>query len=116
MTALRYFDVVLVIVAAPIMLLIGVPATGYLVGGGAWIVLRALGVAVDRYAGSVGGQGGELTLRLTYLLGRLFGLALAIIIVRQNASRNDGLTALVVIVVAFTMQLALSFANRPGSR
>lgn len=116
MTALRFFDVVLVVVAAPIMLLIGVPATGYLVGGGVWIALRAVGELVDRYAGSVGGQAGELTLRMSYLLGRLFTLAIAVILVRQDASRNDGLTALVVIVFAFTAQLALSFVNRPRSR
>ena len=45
--ALAYLDVVLLVVAAPIMLLIGVPAVGYLVGAGVWIALRAVGV-VDR--------------------------------------------------------------------
>ncbi len=39
---LRYFDVALVLVAAPILLLIGVSALGYLVGAGAWIALRAI--------------------------------------------------------------------------
>ena len=37
MPILRFFDVVLIVVAAPIMLLIGVPAAGYLIGAGAWI-------------------------------------------------------------------------------
>ena len=50
MAVLRYFDVVLLVLAAPIMLLIGVPAGGYLIGAGAWIVLRAVGVGVERYA------------------------------------------------------------------
>ena len=45
MPLLRFFDVALVVVAAPIMLLIGVPAAGYLIGAGAWIALRAVGVA-----------------------------------------------------------------------
>ncbi len=44
-TLLAYLDVVVLVVAAPIMLLIGVPAAGYLVGAGAWIALRAIGVA-----------------------------------------------------------------------
>ena len=35
---LRYFDVAVLVIAAPIMLLIGVPAGGYLLGAGAWIV------------------------------------------------------------------------------
>jgi hypothetical protein len=113
---LAYLDVVLLVVAAPIMLLIGVPAVGYLVGAGAWIVLRAVGVGVDRLAASIGDPTREITLRLGYLLGRLFLLAIAVILVRNGSGRDDGLTALVVIVFAFTAQLVLSFLTRPRSR
>ncbi len=113
---LAYLDVVLVVVAAPIMLLIGVPAVGYVVGAGAWIALRALGVVIDRVIPSLRDPRGEITLRLAYLLGRLFLLAIAVIVVRNGAGRDDGLTALVVIVFAFTAQLLLSFLTRPRSR
>jgi hypothetical protein len=115
-TALAYFDVVLLVVAAPIMLLIGVPAVGYLVGAGVWIVLRALGVAVDRAVASIGDPRREVTLRLAYLMGRLFTLAIAVIVVRNSVGRDDGLTTLLVIVFAFTAQLVLSFLNRPRLR
>ena len=113
LTVLAYFDVVLLVVAAPIMLLIGVPAVGYLVGAGAWIALRAVGLAVERAAGATDDPRREASLRLAYLLGRLFALAIAVILVRNGAGRDDGLTALVVIVFAFTVQLVLSFLNRP---
>ncbi|MGH2881361.1 MAG: hypothetical protein ACRDPA_01430 [Solirubrobacteraceae bacterium] len=115
-TVLTYLDVALLVVAAPIMLLIGVPAVGYLVGAGVWIVLRAVGVLIDRVVPSLSDPRGEVTLRLGYLLGRLFLLAIAVIVVRNGAGRDDGLTALVVIVFAFTMQLVLSFLtrSRPG--
>jgi hypothetical protein len=113
---LAYLDVVVLVVAAPIMLLIGVPAVGYLVGAGVWIVLRAVGVAIERVVPSLRDPRGEVTLRLAYLLGRLFTLAIAVILVRNGAGRDDGLTALVVIVFAFTMQLLLSFLSRPRSR
>ena len=43
---------------------------------------------------------------------RLFTLALAVILAR-GASKNDGLTALAVIVFAFTVQLATSAITRP---
>jgi hypothetical protein len=112
---LRYIDVVLVVLAAPIMLLIGVPADGYGIGAGAWIALRAVGVAVDRYAGSLD-QRREVPLRLAYLLGRLFALALTIILVRRGEGRDAGLTALVVIVFAYTVSLVASFTDRPRSR
>jgi hypothetical protein len=115
-TLLRYLDVVVVVVAAPILLLIGVPAIGYLIAGVVWILLRAAGVAVDRYASGIGDQPRELTLRLVYLLGRLFALALTVALVRKNEGRDDGLTALLVIVFAFTMQLLVSIPTRPKSR
>jgi len=116
LAALTYLDVVVLVVAAPIMLLIGVPAVGYLIGAVAWIVLRAVGVAVDRAARAADDPRREAGLRLAYLLGRLFLLAIAVILVRNGAGRDDGLTALLVIVFAYTVQLVLSFLNRPGTR
>jgi hypothetical protein len=113
---LAYLDVVVVALATPIVLLIGVSAVGYLVGAGVWIALRALGLAVDRAVVAVQDPRREITLRLGYLLGRLFLLAIAIILVRNGSGRDAGLTALVVIVFAFTMQLILTFLNRPRSR
>ncbi len=109
---LRWIDVVLLAVAAPIMLLIGVPADGYLIGAGAWIVLRAVGVAVEHFAGG-DRPGLEITLRLSFLLTRLFLLALVVILVRQHDGRDAGLTTLMVIVFAFTVEMIISFATRP---
>jgi hypothetical protein len=115
-TLLAYLDVVVLVVAAPIMLLIGVPAAGYLVGAGVWIALRAVGVVIDRVVPSLRDPRAEITLRLAYLLGRLFLLAIAVIVVRNGAGRDDGLTALLVVVFAFTTQLLTSFLTRPRTR
>jgi hypothetical protein len=115
MSLLNYFDVAIVVVAAPIMLLIGVPALGYGLGAGGWIALRAVGVAVER--GIVGRDARtQISARLGFMLGRLFLLALAVIVARQDGGRGAGLAALAVIVFAFTIQLGLSAANRPRSR
>jgi hypothetical protein len=113
---LRYFDVALLVVAAPIMLLIGVPAAGYLVGAGAWIALRAAGIAVERVADAVRDARQQIGLRLGYMLGRLFLLALAVILVRQSSGRDAGLAALAVVVFAFTVALVISAVTRPRSR
>ena len=115
MLLLRYLDVALVALAAPIMVLIGVPAVGYLAGAGAWVALRAVGVAVDRAAASAR-FGSEISIRLGYLLGRLFVLALAVILVRRGEGRDAGLAALLVIVFAFTVQLVCSAVTRPRRR
>jgi phosphotransferase system glucose/maltose/N-acetylglucosamine-specific IIC component len=111
---LRYFDVVLIAVAAPIMLLIGVPAVGYLLGAGAWIALRAVGVAVERMVSATSDSGRQISLRMTFMFSRLFLLALAVIAAR-GTSKNDGLTALVVIVVGFTLSLGVLAGTRPRS-
>ena len=113
MPVLRYFDVVLIVVAAPIMLLIGVPALGYGLGAGTWIGLRAVGLGVERAGLSVA-PNQMIGIRMVYMLGRLFLLALAVILARQSGSRADGLTALVVIVFAFTLQLGTSAVPRPS--
>lgn len=116
MALLRYFDVALLVVAAPIMLLIGVPAGGYLVGAGAWIVLRLIGVGVEHAATTVPEASRQIGLRLGYMLARLFLLAGAVIVARQAFGRDAGITALAVVVFAFTVQLVISAFVRPGSR
>ncbi len=109
---MAYLDVVLVVLAAPIVLLTGVSAVGYGAGGGAWLVLRAIGMVVERTAGSSADARQQISLRMAYMLGRLFLLALAVVLARRE-SQNAGLAALVVVVVAFTAQLMTSAASRP---
>ncbi len=113
---LRYIDIVLIVVAAPIMLLIGVSAPGYLAGGAAWVALRAAGVGVERMAQSTTDAGRAIGIRLGFMLARLFLLALTVILVRQSSGRGAGLAALVVVVAAFTVGLGISAAFRPRSR
>jgi hypothetical protein len=115
-TVLRYLDVVLVVLAAPIMLLIGVSPAGYLIGAGVWVALRAVGVAVERYATSTRDANRAIGIRLGYMLGRLFALAIAVILVRKSDGQDAGLAALAVVVIAFTVQLAVSAITRPGTR
>ncbi len=115
LTALGYLDVVLVVVAAPIMLLIGVPAVGYGIAAGAWIALRALGVAVERFAGATHDANRQIGVRMGYMLGRLFTLAIIVILVRKSDGQNAGLAALAVIVFAFTVQLVTMAFARPKS-
>jgi hypothetical protein len=110
---LRYFDVVLVVVAAPIVVAIGASGTGYAIGGGAWIALRAVGEVLERNQALHADARTDVSVRLAYMLTRLFLLAIAVIVARSQVGRDAGLTALVVIVVAFTVQLAVSAITRP---
>lgn len=114
--ALRYLDVVLIVVAAPILVLIGVSGAGYAVGAGAWLLLRAIGVGLEQLTAHSADARREISLRLGYLIARIFLLALAVILVRRESGRDAALTALLVIVFAFTLQLIISFIERPRAR
>jgi hypothetical protein len=117
MGAFRYIDVVLLVVAAPVLLLIGVSPVGYGVAGGVWLGLRVVEIGVNRYAAALGDQKRELiTRQLAYPLVRIFLLALTVILLRRDAGKGAGLAALAVIVIVFTINLAISFANRPRAR
>jgi hypothetical protein len=111
---LRYFDVVLIVVAAPIVIAIGGSASGYAIGAGAWIALRAAGEVLERNKALHANARTDVSVRLVVMLSRLFLLAIAVIIARSQVGRDAGITALVVIVVAFTVQLAVSAITRPG--
>jgi hypothetical protein len=113
---LRFIDVILVVVAAPVLLLIGVPAVGYLVGGGVWIALRALEVGIERWAHGTGEASKELTFRLFFALGRVIVLALTVILLKRSSGKDDAITALFLIIFAFTIELMVSIVARPRSR
>ena len=115
MSPLAFFDVIVLVVAAPIMLLIGVPASGYLIGAGAWIALRAAGLGIDRVIDRAGPQQ-QIGLRMAHMFLRLFVLAIAVIIARNADGRDAGITCLAVVVFAYTISLgvsALTRATRP---
>ena len=113
---LRYLDVVLLVLATPIVLLMGVSATGYCIAAGVWVALRAAGVAVEQGAAATGNPSRAIGIRLGYMLGRLFALALTVVLLRRDAGRDAGLVAVLVIVFAFTIQLGISAMTRPHSR
>jgi hypothetical protein len=112
----RYLDVVLVLLAAPFVLLTGAPVLGYVVGAGAWIVTRVAGVAIERAARGRKDLRAVAALNLTVLLGRVWVVGLSILAVGLAADREDGLVAALVALVAFTVYLATSLIIRPLER
>jgi hypothetical protein len=116
----RYMDVLIVVLAAPFVILMGGPLLGYLVGAGAWIVTRVLGVVVDRYAR---GRSAKAQVGLSFgaLMGRAWILGIAILVVGLAGEREDGLMAALLALVAFTVYLATTLAlprterNTPSS-
>jgi hypothetical protein len=112
----RYLDVVVVVLAAPFVVLTGAPLLGYLVGAGAWIVTRVAGIALERAARRRSDARAVAALNLTVLLGRVWVVGLSILAVGLAAEREDGLMAALVALVAFTVYLATSLILRPLER
>lgn len=116
----RYIDIALILFAAPILLLTGAPAAGYGIGAATWIALRLLERGVDRHALAERELSQVVAFRLGYRFTRVALLALSAVLVEKWVGRRDGLTALLVILFAFTIQLGWSIAHHlsplPGAR
>jgi hypothetical protein len=110
-----FFDVLVIVVAAPILLLIGVPASGYAIGAGVWIAVRAISIPIERAAAHADFNRGN-AIKVGLMLGRLFALAIAVIIARNAGGKDAGITALAVVVFGFTVSLFTSGFTRPRSR
>jgi hypothetical protein len=111
----RYLDVVLVVLAAPFAILLGAPALGYLVGAGVWIVTRVLEAVLDAQARR-GDVRLAIGLRVGSMIGRVWIIGAAVLAVGLAADREDGFTAAVVCLVAYTIHLATALILRPLER
>ena len=112
----RYLDVIVVVLAAPFVLLTGAPLLGYVVGAAAWIVTRFAALAIERAATRARDARAVAALNVTVLLGRVWVVGLCILAVGLAADREDGLMAALVALVAFTVYLATSLILRPLER
>jgi hypothetical protein len=116
----RYLDVVLVVLAAPFVILMGGPLLGYVVGATAWIATRLLGVLIERYARGKSAKQ-QVGLNFGALIGRAWILGITILVVGLAGEREDGLMAALLALVAFTVYLATTLVlprterNTPSS-
>jgi hypothetical protein len=112
----RYLDIIVVVLAAPFVLLLGAPALGYVVGAVAWIIQRVAGVTIERRAERAGDVKTALGLNMASLVLRAWLIGLTILAVGLIADREDGLTAGITVLVAFTVYFATSLIIRPLER
>jgi hypothetical protein len=116
LASFRYLDVALVLLAAPFVVLMGAPVLGYVAGAGAWIVHRALGVLLERRARATQDVRAALGLNLGGVIARTWLVGLTILAVGLAADREDGLTAAIVLLAAFTVYFVTSLLVRPHER
>jgi hypothetical protein len=114
--AVRYLDVLIVVLAAPFVILMGAPVLGYVAGGAAWIGGRAIGVAVERWARATKDPRTQVGIGFAMLMGRAWLLGLTILLVGLKGEREDGLMAALLALVAFTVYFTTTLLLRPMER
>lgn len=108
----RYVDVVLVIASLPLLLVPSMPRFGFALGAGGWIVIRFASELVKRRAWAARDTRARAALHLTAILGRVWLIALVILVARFAGGNADGIAAALVVLAAFTVELAISVALR----
>ena len=112
---LRHLDVVLVVLAAPFVVLLELPLLGYAVGAGVWIVARILESALERSAARSDVRR-AIGVKVGSMIGRTWLIGVGIVAVGIAAEREDGFTAAIVCLVAYTVHLATALILRPLER
>ena len=112
---LRYLDVCLVLATGPFVLLGGLPAFGYLVGAVAWLLTRAATAYAYARATRVPDARLKAGLQVGAMMGRIWIVALAVILARYAGGKDDGIMAAALVLAAFTVYFAMSFVTRPGA-
>ncbi len=109
---IRYLDVVLVLAGTPFVLLAGLPGAGFAIGAATWIVTR-FGVAyVEQRAWGARDARVRTALHLLAILGRVWLVALAVLLARFAIGTSDGIAAAVVVLAAYTVELATKLMLR----
>ena len=111
----RYLDIIVLVLAAPFVVLLGAPTLGFMVGAVAWIFTRLLGDVVEGYARSRDIKA-QIALHFGVLMGRVWIVGIAILVVGKTADRADGLMAALTALVAFTIYLGTTLILRPSER
>jgi hypothetical protein len=111
----RYLDVVLLVLAAPFVVLLDLPVLGYAVAAGVWIVSRVLEAGLEQSA-----RGSDVRravgIRVGSMIARVWLIGIGILAVGIAAEREDGFTAAVVCLAAYTVHLATALILRPLER
>lgn len=112
MTALRYIDLVLLWLTVPLLLVLGAPALGVLVAAAIWTLQRVVALAVDRKAATRESAGAAIGLNMATMFVRMWLVGCTIVAVGVGGSREDGVAAAAVLLVAFTVSLVATLLHR----
>ena len=111
----RYFDLVLLVAALPVFLAADLPLLGYAVLAAAWLAQLGIERAVEAKAATElmsGNRRAAMGWVGFSTLGRVWLVALAVLLVGLLGDREDGLAAAVLAAVLFTVHFTCRFLAR----
>ena len=112
MLALRYLDIVILILALPVFLVADLSMLGYAAGAGAWLVQRAIQIVLNRKMAATKDPRTVVGIAAASMIGR--GWLVALTIFAAGMQDNDaGLSAAVLVIVLFTAYFTVSMIMRP---
>jgi hypothetical protein len=111
----RYLDVLLIVLAAPFVVLLELPVLGYAVGATVWILARVLEAVLERSAGRSDLRR-AIGVKVGSMIGRTWLIGIGILAVGLAAERADGFTAALLCLAAYTVHLATALILRPLER
>ncbi len=109
-------DVALTVMAVPVVLLLGAPVLGVLVGAGVWILQRAIEIVVARAAQTKDSVRAAVGYNVGAMFARAWLVGLTILAVGTAGQREDGLAAAVLVFCAFTAYFASTLLARSFER
>ena len=112
MVLLRYLDVCLVLATAPFVPIAGLPLLGYLLAAAAWLLTRLATVYAQERALRIGDHKLRAGVQVASMMGRIWIVALVIILARFAGSKDDGIMAAALLLAAFTVYFVMSFFTR----
>jgi hypothetical protein len=110
MGAVRFLDLAVLALALPVFLAAGLPVIGWAAAGAAWIVQRALQLALERRARASDDPRTVAGLITGSMIARAWIMALAVFGVGL-AEREAGLAAAVLTIVLFTVYFSVSLGT-----
>jgi hypothetical protein len=111
----RYLDVVLIVLAAPFVVLLDLPVLGYAVGAAVWIAARVVEAALEHSARRSDVRR-AIGVKVGSMVGRTWLIGIGILAVGLAAEREDGFTAALLCLAAYTVHLATTLILRPLER
>ncbi|HUR73991.1 MAG TPA: hypothetical protein VMZ00_06930 [Sporichthya sp.] len=112
----QYLDVVLLLIVLVPAIELGAPALGYELGAGGWILTRWLAVYDRRWTGRAADPVKRLAINLFEAFARIWLLAGVIVLAAFFGERQDGLTAAVVILAAYSVAFVIRLLSGPPGK